>query len=73
MRSWLGEVSKNKHSATERFEMTKYDSDAAGLRYKMITLKNRFLIPSGEGGEKQPSVPEKGYAVRYVSSADYAA
>lgn len=66
--------------SSKTFRLTKLSSDAAGLRFKMLTLKNRFPIPvtstsastvSERVGASPmmmmmvPSTPETTYAIRY--------
>lgn len=80
VRKWLasnGSDPSNRTPAGRTFAMTKYPSDAAGLRYKMLTLKRDFLLPA-EGlknvdlftplraDQKELSSKECAYAIRYL-------
>ena len=50
--------------------MVTLPSDSAGLRYKMLALKNKFLVPSIDTNlstTKVPSIPEIAYAIRFFS------
>jgi len=63
VRNWLqGNV-----NAGERFAMQSISSDSAGLRYKMLTLRPRFLLyRNASKVDKAESQPSTGYAIRSV-------
>jgi 2-polyprenyl-6-methoxyphenol hydroxylase-like FAD-dependent oxidoreductase len=63
VRSWL-------ETTDQAFVPVSLPSAAAGLKYKMLTLKHRFPLPQQAGApEPLPSVPEQKYVFRSVSKA----
>lgn len=60
VRSWL-------ETTEPRFKPISLPSAAAGLKYKMLTLKHRFPLPRQAGTEPLPSVPEQKYVFRSVN------
>lgn len=60
VRSWL-------ETTEPKFKPISLPSAAAGLRYKMLTLKHRFPLPRQDGAEPLPSVPEQKYVFRSVN------
>lgn len=85
VRQWLASndsVASKRTPPGRSFRMTKYPSDAAGLRYKMLTLQRDFLLPVDglkdtdlfkplRADQLAPSLKECAYAIRLVDSTRF--